>query len=235
VIGRGAEFWRGVRHRLDLDRPRRSWTVRLEHGIHLVAIHQSLTGDHVLVDDTEVARADPWAYDQVLRFSVGGLPAEISFVTDAVRGTMHTDLYVAGVYVRPDVRRVSLVPGPTWRTILERIAYGLAAALALAGLVGPPITNVVHDAIWVSGYVLMSMGLVAIDPFLFIPLLIDQVIEDRPSMTVAGSAIAAIAAIARDRGGLRRRIPFVRERGLLPRVLGWLAVAAVAFVIVSLA
>jgi len=227
---------RSIARTLELDRigQRRSWTVRRPHGVYVVALRQSPFGDRVLLDGKEVARAEPWKYEGALRFTIDGARAEVRFVTDTTAGTMWTDLYVDGVFVPPDARATEAPPPVRWGSHLERAAYVLGGALVFAGLVGSPVFEAVRQAVWTAALLVLLAGLRAIDPFGAITVTFDKIVEDRLSMIVAGTEIALIAAVARDRWGLRRRLPFIRERSRLPRILGWTAIIAVAFVILAL-
>jgi hypothetical protein len=227
---------RGIARRLELDRLgyRRTWTVRRPHGVFIVALRQSPLGDHILLDGKEVARADPWMYEGALRFTIDDAPARIRFVTDAARGTMHSELYVDGDLVPPDVRATPRLPAVAWGPRLERAAYAIGAVFVLAGLVGHPLFEAVRQIVWTAALLVLFAGLQAIDPLGAISGAFDKIVEDRSSMIVAGLEIAAIAALAADRGGWRRRLPFVRERRWLPRLLGWIAVVAVAFALLEL-
>ena len=224
---------RGIARSLELDRVgyRRTWTVRRSHGVYVVALRQSPLGDHILLDGKEVARAQPWRYEGALRFAIDGTPAEVRFVTDTTRGTMWTDLYVDGSLVPPDTRSAPASPPVRWRQLLERVAYVLGGAMVFAGLVGSPVFEAVRQAMWTVAVLMLLAGLRAIDPFGAITVTLDKIVEDRTSMIVAGVEIALIAAIAGDRWRSRQRLPFLRERSRLPRLLGWTAVVAVAFVI----
>ncbi|HJW49859.1 MAG TPA: hypothetical protein VJ726_10620 [Candidatus Limnocylindria bacterium] len=227
---------RGIARSLDLDRVgyRRTWTVRRSHGVYVVALRQSPLGDHILLDGKEVARAQPWRYEGALRFAIDGAPAEARFVTDTTRGTMWTDLYVDGVLVPPDTRMAATPPPVRWRSYLERAAYVLGGAMVFAGLVGSPVFEAVRQAMWTVAVLVLLAGLRAIDPFGAITVTLDKIVEDRASMIVAGIEIALIAAIARDRWRSRQRLPFIRERSWVPRLVGWSAIVAVAFVILML-
>lgn len=227
---------RAIARTLELDRVgyRRSWTARLQQGVYVVALRQSPLGDRVLLDGKEVARAEPWKYEGALRFTIGGTRAEIRFVTDTTQGTMWTELYVDGVVVPPDARSTPVLPPVRWGPRLERGAYALSGALIFAGLVGSPVYDAVRQMLWTAGLLVLFAGLRAFDPFGVITLAFDKVVEDRPSMIVAGAEIALIAAVARDRWGARRRLPFIRERWWVPRLLGWTAIVCVAFVILAL-
>ena len=227
---------RGIARSLELDRVgyRRIWTVRRSHGVYVVALRQSPLGDHILLDGKEVARARPWRYEGILRFAIDGAPAEARFMTDTTRGTMWVDLYVEGVLVPPDARSAPSPPPLRWGTYLERAAYALGGAMVFAGLVGSPVFDAVRQVLWTTALLVLLAGLRAIDPFGAITVTLDKIVEDRPSMIVAGVEIALIAAIARDRWRSRQRLPFVRERSRVSRVLGWTAILAVAFVILVL-
>jgi hypothetical protein len=227
---------RSIARTLELDRVgyRRSWTVRLPRGVYVVALRQSPLGDDVLLDGKAVARADPWRYEGGLRFAIEGAKAEVRFVTDTTQGTMWTELYVDGVLVPPDVRSAPAPSPVRWGPRLERAAYALSGALVLAGLVGPPVFDAVRQVVWTAALLVLFAGLRAFDPFGVITVAFDKIVEDRLSMIVAGTEIALIAAVARDRSGLRRRLPFIRERSRLPRILGWSAIVAIAFVILAL-
>ena len=231
-----APVWRRVVAALELDRLgiRRTWTVRREHGVYLVALRQSPLGDRILLDGNEVARLDAFAYDAVARFEVDGAPAEVRVVTDTAQGTLTSHLYVGGEAVPPDVRSAPTGPPTRWGRVAERSAYVLAGALVIGGIAGGPVTDAVRQVIWTGALVLLLSGLRAIDPFALITIAFDKMLEDQPSMVIAGLEIAAITAIATDRYGLRRRIPFLRERRRLPRVIGWTAVALIAFVVLIL-
>jgi hypothetical protein len=227
---------RSLARTLELDRVghRRSWTVRRHEGIYLVALRQSPLGDRVLLDGKEVARAEPWKYDGALRFTIDGARAELRFVTDTTQGTMWTELYVDGVLVPPDARRAPAQPPVHWAPRVERVAYALGGAMVFAGLVGSPLFDALRQVIWTAALVVLLAGLRAFDPFGVITVAFDKVVEDRQSMIVAGTEIALISAIARDRWRSRRRLPFIRERWWVPRVLGWTAIVSVAFVILAL-
>lgn len=231
-----AALWRRVSTGLELDRLgiRRTWTVRRPHGVYLVALRQSPLGDRILVDGREVARLDAFAYDAVARFAIDGAPADVRVVTDTALGTLTSHLFVAGEPVAPDARTGPPSRGTPWGMVAERAAYVLAAALVAGGIAGGPITEAVRQVIWTGALVVMLAGLRAIDPFGAITVSIDKMLEDQPSMVIAGLEIAAIAAIARDRRGLRRRIPFLRASRALPRALGWLAVVLTAFIVLML-
>lgn len=224
---------RGIARSLELDRVgyRRTWTVRRSHGVYVVALRQSPLGDHILLDGKEVARAQPWRYEGALRFSIDGVPAEARFVTDTTRGTMWTDLYVEGVLVPPDTRSAAPPRAVRWGQLLERAAYALGGAMVFAGLVGSPLFDAVRQVMWTAALLVLLAGLRAIDPFGAITVTLDKIVEDRPSMIVAGIETALIAAIARDRWRSRQRLPFIRERSRVARLLGWTAIVAVAFVI----
>lgn len=208
--------------------------MRRQHGVYVLALRQSPLGDRVLLDGKEVARAEPWMYEGAMRFAIEGAPAEVRFVTDTAKGTMWTDLYVDGVLVSPDAGRTSPPRPLPWATWLERSAYALGGALVFAGLAGPPIFDAVRQAFWTVALLVLLAGLRAIDPFGAITVTFDKIVEDRASMIVAGAEIAFIAALARDRLGLRRRVPFIRERARLPRALGWTAIALIAFVLLAI-
>lgn len=227
---------RSLARTLELDRigQRRSWTVRRPHGVHAVLLRQSPLGDRILLDGNEVARAEPWKYDGGVRFKIDGAPAEIRFMTDTSAGTMWTELYVDGVSVPPDVRRAGPLPATRWGPRLETAAYVLGGALALGGLVGSPIFDAVRQVFWTGAVLLLLAGLRAIDPFGAITVVFDKALEDRPSMLVAGALLVTLAAIARDRWGVRRRVPFIRESARLPRVLGWTAIIVIAFIVLML-
>lgn len=229
-------LWRWVSSGLELDRIgiRRTWTVRRPHGVYLVALRQSPLGDRILLDGREVARLDAFAYDAVARFAIDGAPAEVRVVTDTALGTLTSHLFVAGEAVAPDVRTGPPPRGPAWGMVAERLAYALAAALVVGGVAGGAITDAVRQIIWTGALLVMLAGVRALDPFAAITVAIDKMLEDQLSMVVAGLEIAAIAAIARDRRGIRRRIPFLSARRALPRVLGWVAVALAAFIVLML-
>jgi hypothetical protein len=227
---------RSIARTLEIDRVgyRRSWTVRRQKGVYLVELRQSPLGDHVLLDGKEVARAEPWKYDGGVRFTIDDVRAEVRFMTDTTRGTMWTELYVDGVLVPPDAR---FMPAPSpvrWGAQLERAAYVLGGAMVFAGLVGPPVFDAVRQVIWTAALLVLFAGLRAFDPFGVITVAFDKTVEDRLSMIVAGTEIAIIAAVARDRWGARSRLPFIRERWWVPRVLGWTLIVSVAFLILAL-
>lgn len=227
---------RSIARTLELDRigQRRSWTVRRQQGVYLVALRQSPLGDRVLLDGKEVARAEPWKYEGGLRFTIDGARAEIRFVTDTTQGTMWTDLYVDGVLVPPDPRSTQTPSPVRWGARLERAAYVLGGAMVFAGLVGSPVFDAVRQVIWTAALLVLFAGLRAFDPFGVITVAFDKMVEDRLSMIVAGTEIAIIAAVARDRRGARGRLPFIRERWWLPRLLGWTLIGSVAFLILAL-
>lgn len=229
-------LWRWIARGLELDRLgfRRSWTVRRADGIYLVSLRQSPLGDRVLLDGREVGRTDAFAFDTIVPFTLGAVPAAVHYVSDTAAGTMRTDLFVDGERIAPDLRPVAPVRRTPWAAIAERAAYAVAAALVAGGLAGGPIADLVRQAIWTGALLVLLAGLRAIDPVGAITVAFDKMLEDQPSMIVAGLEIAAIAAIARDRRGIRRRIPFLRARRALPRVLGWLAVGLVAFILLML-
>jgi hypothetical protein len=220
---------------LDLDRigQRRSWTVRLPHGVYLVALRQSVLGDHILVDGREVARLEPWEYERSLRFPVGEGSAELRPVTDTGAGTFRTDLYVDGVLVPADERHAAPPARVRWGPRLERAGYAFGGVLLFAGLVGAPIFDVVRQVVWLGGLLLLFVGLRAIDVFGAIALTFDKMIEDRVSMMVAGVEIVLITMVAADRWRLRKRVPFIRETGWVPRALGWIAIITLAFVVLA--
>jgi hypothetical protein len=227
---------RGIARTLELDRIgyRRSWTVRRQQGVYVVSLRQTPFGDRILLDGKEVARADPWKYEGALRFAIDGSRAEVRFLTDTTQGTMWTDLYVDGVLVPADARSEAAEPRVRWGPRLERAAYALGGTFVFAGLVGPPVFDAVRQVVWTAALVVLLAGLRAFDPFGVITVAFDKIVEDRMSMIVAGTEIAAIATIALDRWGSRRRLPFVRERWWVPRVIGWTAIVSVAFVILAL-
>lgn len=227
---------RSIARTLELDRVghRRSWTVRREQGVYVVALRQTPLGDRVLLDGKEVARAYPWKYEGALRFAINGARAEVRFVTDTTQGTMWTDLYVDGVLVSPDARIETVRPRANWGPRLERAAYALGGALVFAGLVGSPVFEALRQVVWTAALVVLLAGLRAFDPFALITVTFDKIVEDRLSMIVAGTEIALIAAIAGDRWGARRRLPFIRERWWVPRLIGWTAIGSIAFVILAL-
>ena len=229
-------MFRGIARRLELDRVgvRRTWTVRREHGVYVLALRQSPLGDRVLLDGKEVARAEPWMYEGAMRFAIEGVPAEVRFVTDTTKGTMWTDLYVGGVLVPPDAGRTSPPRPLPWAKWLERAAYAFGGALVFAGLVGSPVFDAVRQTFWTVALLVLLAGLRAFDPLGAITVMFDKVVEDRASMIVAGTEIAILAAVGRDRFGLRRRVPFIRERARLPRALGWTAIALIAFVLLAI-
>jgi hypothetical protein len=229
-------LWRRVAGALDLGRlgVRRTWTVRRQHGVHVVSVRQSPLGDTVLLDGAEVGRTDPWSYDSVVPFTLAGAPAAVRYRTDTAAGTMWTELYVDGERVAPDVRRFPVPADTRWGPLLERVAYAVAGALVAGGLAGGPIADAVRQVIWTGTLLVMFAGLRALDPFGAITVAFDKMLEDQPSMIVAGLEVAAIAALARDRRGIRRRIPFLGARRALPRVLGWLAVVLAAFIVLML-
>jgi hypothetical protein len=218
---------------LELDRIgyRRSWTVRLPHGIYLVALRQSILGDHILVDGREMARLEPWEYERSLRFPVGQASAELRPVADTGAGTFRTDLYVDGVLVPADERHVARPARVRWGPRLERAGYAFGGVLLFAGLVGAPIFDVVRQVVWLGGLLLLFVGLRAIDVFGAIALTFDKMVEDRVSMMLAGVEIVLITMLAADRLGLRRRTPLIRSERWIPRALGWLAIIAIAFVV----
>jgi hypothetical protein len=223
-----------VARALDLGGPAITWTVRRPHGVHLVEMRRSPFGDRVLVDGREAGRSDPWRFGQTVRVGVGDTRAELRIVADTEAGTLRNELWVDDAMVPPDARRAPPAVVSRWRPLLERAAYVLAAALALAGLIGDPVFTFVRQIVWTLGALVLFMGLRAIDPFAVITIAFDKIVEDRLSMMIAGAEIAALATIVADRFGLRRRLPFVRERRLLPRVLGWIAIAAIAFAVLEL-
>jgi hypothetical protein len=227
---------RGIARTLDLDRigHRRSWTVRREQGIYVVALRQSPLGDRVFLDGKEVARAHPWKYEGALRFTIDGARAEVRFLTDTTQGTMWTDLYVDGILVPADARSEPTQTRVRWGPRLEKGAYALAGAMVFAGLVGSPVFEAVRQVVWTAALVVLLAGLRAFDPFALITVAFDKIVEDRLSMIVAGTEIAVIAAIAGGRWGARQRLPFIRERGWVPRLVGWTAIASIAFVILAL-
>lgn len=229
-------LWGWITRGLELDRLgiRRTWTIRRPHGVYHVALRQSPLGDRILLDGRDVARLDAFAYDAVARFVIDDLPAEVRVVTDTAQGTLTSHLFVAGDAVAPDVRKAPSPAAPRWGMVAERAAYALAGALVLGGLAGGPVADFVRQAIWTGALLVLFAGLRAIDPLGMITVAFDKMLEDQPSMIVAGCEIAAIAALARDRRGMRRRIPFLRARRALPRVLGWLAVALGAFIVLML-
>lgn len=227
---------RGIARTLELDRigHRRSWTVRRHQGVYVVSLRQTPFGDRVLLEGKEVARADPWKYEGALRFAIDGSRAEVRFVTDTTQGTMWTDLYVDGVLVPPDARREPAQPRVHWGRRLERAAYALGGTFVFAGLVGSPVFDAVRQVAWTTALVVLLAGQRAFDPFGVITVAFDKIVEDRLSMIVAGTEIAVLAAIASDRWGARRRLPFVRERWWVPRLIGWTAIVSIAFVILAL-
>ncbi|HKY50872.1 MAG TPA: hypothetical protein VJP45_06420, partial [Candidatus Limnocylindria bacterium] len=107
---------RGLARTLELDRvgQRRSWTVRRPHGVYTVTLRQSPLGDRILLDGSEVARAQPWKYDGAVRFKIDGAPAEVRFLTDTTAGTMWTELYVDGTIVPPDVPHAAPLAATPW-------------------------------------------------------------------------------------------------------------------------
>lgn len=227
---------RSIARTLEIDRLgfRRSWTVRTPQSVYVVALRQSPLGDHVLLDGKEVARADPWKYDGGVRFAIDGGRAEVRFMTDTAQGTMWTELYVDGVLVPPDQRPTSTASPVRWGARLERAAYALGGAMVFAGLVGTPVFDALRQVIWTAALLVLFAGLRAFDPLGVITVAFDKMVEDRLSMIVAGVEIAVIAAIARDRWGVRTRLPFIRERWWVPRVLGWTFILSVAFSILAL-
>lgn len=227
---------RSIARTLEIDRLgfRRSWTVRTPRGVYVVALRQSPLGDHVSLDGKEVARAEPWKYDGAVRFTIDNVRAEVRFMTDTTQGTMWTELYVDGVFVPPD-KRFTSAPSPVrWGARLERAAYALGGAMIFAGLVGSPVFDAVRQVIWTAALLVLFAGLRAFDPIGVITVAFDKMVEDRLSMIVAGMEIAIIAAIARDRWSARTRLPFIRERWWVPRVLGWTLIVSVAFLILAL-
>lgn len=231
-----AALWRRVAAALDLDRLgiRRTWTIRRPHGVYTVALRQSPFGDRILLDGRAVARLDAFAYDAVARFAIDGIPAEVRVVTDTAQGTLTSHLFVAGDAVAPDVRTGPPPVATRWGMVAERAAYALAGTLVLGGVAGGPVTDAVRQVIWTGALLVLFAGLRAIDPLGAITVAFDKMLEDQPSMIIAGLEVAAIAALARDRRGLRRRIPFLGARRTLPRILGWTAVALTAFIILML-
>lgn len=222
-----------IARELDLDRigQRRSWTVRLPHGVYLVALRQSILGDHIFVDGREVARLEPWEYERSLRFRVGEGSAELRPVTNTGAGTFRTDLYVDGALIPADERHAAPPATVRWGPRLERAGYAFGGLLLFAGLVGEPIFDLVRRGVWLGGLLLLFVGLRAIDVFGAIAVTFDKMSEDRVSMMLAGVEIVLLTMLAADRWGLRRRTPFISREGWLPRVLGWFAIIAIAFVL----
>jgi hypothetical protein len=227
---------RRVAHGLGLDRLgyRSTWTVRLAHAVHLVALRESPLGEDVLVDGAMVTRADPWDFTRPVRFRIGDAPAEVRFVTDTDAGTLRTDLFVGGDLIAPDEAHAVPVRRAFWGPRLERAAYASAGALVLAGLAGDPIFSAVRQIVRTIALLVLLAGLQAFDPFGVLAVGVDKVVEDQPSMLIAATEIAVIAMIAADRFRLRQRVPFIREHRRLPRILGWTAITVVAFAILSL-
>lgn len=224
---------RRIARGLEVDRIgfRRAWTVRLAHGVYLVALRQSILGDHILVDGKEVARLEPWEYERRLRFRVGDAPAELRPVTDSSAGTFRTDLYVDGELVPADERRAAPAAKVAWGPRLERAGYAFGGLLLFAGLVGEPIFGFARQIVWLGGLLLLFAGLRAIDAFGAIAVTFDKMVEDRVSMMLAGVLIIVIAMLGADRWGLRRRVPFISSKGWIPRTLGWVAIVTIAFVV----
>ncbi|HET8568939.1 MAG TPA: hypothetical protein VFM93_08140 [Candidatus Limnocylindria bacterium] len=215
---------------------RRAWTVRLPHAIHVVRLERSGFGDRLLLDDREVARTHAFAYDGTLRFSVGAARAEMRSAGDSARGVLVADLYVEGQRLDPDPPAPrARTREPDWRGVAERGAYAAGALLVIAGLAGDALTELAGRAVRTAGVLLLTVGLRAIDPVALFPAVIEKIAAGQVPMIVAGLEVAAVAAIARDRLGIRRRIPLLRSRSLASRALGWAAVAAVALVLLALA
>jgi hypothetical protein len=239
-MGRRPEgLLRGIARAFELDTlsagERRSWTVRLEHGVHLVRLDQSPLGNRLFLDGREVARSGPWTYEDPLRFRVGGQPAEVRFSADERSGSLRTQLLVAGEPVRADPPRARERPRPfRWGVAVERACYVVGGALLLGGLTGEPVSAAVRQVLWTAGVLVLSMGLRAVDPFDLLSALLEKSLRDGAPMIVAGGLLIAIAAIARDRFGLRERIPLVREAAVLPRIIGWTALAALALALIAL-
>lgn len=223
-------LWRRIQQGLDLQRvsagERRSWTVSLDHGIYLVRLDESPLGNRLFVDGREVARTSSWEYERPIPLDLGEDRGEIRFRADARRGTLETELVIAGRSVAPDRPAGGRLRQLDWRKWLERAGYAVGAALVIGGLVGDPIAAAVSRAVWTAALLIWSSGVAGVDPFGVVPFAVEHGLAGQPSMILAGFEIAAVTALARDRFGARRLVPLLRAPHWSVRAVTWLVIAA---------
>lgn len=224
-------LWRKIQEGLDPHRlsagERRSWTVRLEHGVYLVRLDESPLGNRLFVDGREVARTRSWDFEQPLPVDLGEDHGEVRFNTDVRKGTLATELIVGGRAVAPDRPARGKLRDVNWRLSLERAGYAIGAALVIGGLVGDPIAGAVSRTIWTVALLVWSSGVAGIDPFGVVPFAVEHGLSGQPSMIVAGAQVILVTALARDRLGLRRYVPTLRATRWPVRALTWILVAVI--------
>lgn len=222
--------WRRIQQTFDLQRvtagERRSWTVRLEHGVYLVRLDESPIGNRLFVDGREVARTSSWDYERPIPLDLGEDRGEIRFRADARRGTLETELVVGGRTMAPDRPAGGRLRQLDWRTWLERAGYAIGAALVIGGLVGDPVAAGVSRAVWTVALLIWSSGVAGIDPLGVVPFAVERGLSGQPSMILAGLEIVAVTALARDRFGVRRLVPLLRAPHWSVRAVTWLVIAA---------
>lgn len=231
-------LWRRIQQGLDLRRvtagQRRSWTVRLEHGVYLVRLDESPMGNRLFVDGREVARTSSWDYERPIPLDLGEDRGEVRFSADARTGTFVTELIVGGRAIAPDRPARGKLGQLDWRMWLERAGYTIGAALVIGGLVGDPIAAGVSRAIWTAALLVWSSGLAALDPLGVVPFAVEHGLAGQPAMIAAGLEVIAVTALARDRLGLRRLVPPLRDRRWPVRALAWLVIAVVCVAALAL-
>lgn len=225
-------LWRKIQQGLDLQLlapgERRSWTVRLEHGVYLVRLDESPIGNRLFLDGREVARTSSWDFEQPIPVDLGEDRGEVRFNADLRKGTFATELVVGGRAVAPDRPARGKLRQIDWKLLLERAGYAIGAALVVGGLVGDPVAGAVSRAIWTAAFLIWSSGVVAIDPLGVVPFAVEHGLAGQPSMIVAGAQVLLLTALARDRFGLRRYVPPLRSTRWPIRALTWIAVAAIS-------
>lgn len=231
-------LWRRIQQTLDLQRvtagERRSWTVRLEHGVYLVRLDESPLGNRLFVDGREVARTSSWDFERPIPLDLGEGRGEVRFRADPREGTLATELIVGGRAIAPDRPARGRLRHLDWRLWLERGAFALGAALVIGGLVGDPVAAAVNRAVWTAALLVWSSGVAALDPFGVVPFTVEHGLAGQPSMIAAGVEILAVTAIARDRFGSRRAVPTLRSRLWPVRALTWVGIATVCVGILAL-
>jgi hypothetical protein len=210
---------------LDLERPspgeRTHWTVRTEHGVHLVELDQFVSGTRVRVDGQTVGRSPAWAFPAApFRFTVGTASATLALSPDTASGTVRATLIVDGARIRPD-RPAPVTARPfAWARFLARAGYGLGALLIVAAVLGDPYGS------WVMGWLRTAVNVAwvaavrGIDPFALIPGWLATIASSRAAMLLAGIELLALVRLARD-AAVRDRVPGLRSPSRFVRVLTW--------------
>lgn len=231
-------FWRRIQQGLDLQRvtagERRSWTVRLEHGIYLVRLDESPIGNRLFVDGREVARTSAWDYERPIPLDLGEDRGEVRFRADPRNGTLVTELIVGGRTIAPDRPARGKLPQLDWKLWIERAGYLVGAALVIGGLVGDPLAGAVSRAIWTAALLVWSSGVSGIDPLGLVPFIVEHGLAGQPSMIVAGLELSAATALARDRFALRRFVPPLGSDRWYVRALAWVVIVCACVGILAL-